>query len=52
MSDAESPRVAAPWMTGANPRLSEDTPLTAIRELRAVDVVGAATAFINDKFIV
>jgi hypothetical protein len=39
-------------MTGANPRLSEDTPLTAIRELRAVDVVGAATAFINDKFIV
>ncbi len=47
MRDAEGPRVAAAWMTGANPRLGEDTPLTAIREARPADVVGAAEAFIG-----
>lgn len=47
LRDAEGPRVAATWMTGANPRLAEDTPLTAIREMRPADVVGAAEAFIG-----
>jgi hypothetical protein len=48
LRDAEGERVAAAWMTGANPRLGEETPLTAIRELRPADVVGAAEAFVND----
>lgn len=52
MRDAETARVAAAWMTGANPRLGEDTPLTAIRELRSAEVVAAATAFINGTFTV
>lgn len=47
LRDAEGPQVAAAWMTGANPRLAEDTPITAIRELRSADVVGAAQAFID-----
>jgi hypothetical protein len=50
MRDSEGSQVAAAWMTGANPRLAEDTPLTAIRELRAADVVGAAEAFIADIY--
>src|SRR3954454_16866887 len=28
LRDAEGPRVAAAWMTGANPRLGEEPPLT------------------------
>ncbi len=47
LRDAEGPRVAAAWMTGANPRLAEDTPLTAIRERRAGEVIGATEAFIG-----
>lgn len=50
LRDSEGARVAAAWMTGANPRLAEDTPLTAIREMRAGDVVGAAEAFINGTY--
>lgn len=50
MRDAEGQRVAAAWMTGANPRLAEDSPLTAIREHRASDVVGAAEAFIAGNY--
>lgn len=46
LRDSEGPRVAAAWMTGANPRLAEDTPLTAIRDKRTGDVIGAAEAFI------
>jgi hypothetical protein len=49
--EAEGPRIAAAWMTGANPRLGEDTPLTAIREMRAADVVGAAEAFIDGTYV-
>lgn len=48
MRETEGPRVAAAWLSGANPNLDEMTPITAIRELRAADVVGAAHAFIND----
>ncbi len=50
MRDAEGPRVAAAWMTGANPQLAEDTPLTAIRESRSAEVVGAAEAFIGGTY--
>jgi hypothetical protein len=50
LRDAEGPRVAAAWMIGANPRLGEDTPLTAIREMRPADVVGAAEAFIGGAY--
>lgn len=49
--DAEGPQVAAAWMVGANPRLAEDTPITAIRQLRSADVVGAAQAFIDDTAV-
>lgn len=48
LRDAEGPQVAAAWMIGANPRLGEDTPITAIREMRSAHVVGAAQAFIDD----
>ena len=48
MRETEGPRVAAAWLSGANPHLEEMTPVTAIRELRAAAVVGAAEAFIND----
>lgn len=50
MRDAETTPVAAAWMLGANPYLGEDTPLTAIREDRAGDVIGAATAFTAGMF--
>lgn len=36
---------------GGNPLLGEDTPITAIREMRAGDVVGAAEAFIDDTYV-
>jgi hypothetical protein len=51
MQEAEGPRVAAAWMIGANPRLGEDTPLTAIRDLHPADVVGAAEAFIAANYV-
>lgn len=51
MRDAEGPNVAAAWMTGANPRLGESPPLTAIREMRPADVVGAAEAFIDGTYV-
>lgn len=50
MRDEETAQVAAAWMMGANPQLGEDTPLTAIREGRAGEVVGAATAFSTGMF--
>lgn len=41
LRDAETASMAAAWMLGVNPYLGEDlTPLTAIREERAGDVVG------------
>lgn len=43
----EGPGVASAWLHGANPRLAHDTPITAIRELRANDTVGAAELFVN-----
>ncbi|MBI9115653.1 hypothetical protein [Sanguibacter suaedae] len=49
LSDAEGRHVALAWMVGANPRLEEQTPVTCIRELRTIDVLGAAEAFVNDN---
>lgn len=48
LADAEGESVALAWIVGANPRLGEVTPVTAMREQRDTDVVGAANAFIND----
>ena len=45
----ETEHVARAWFIGANPFLDEDTPLTAIREDRARQVVAAATAFVEDS---
>ena len=47
LADVEGPSVALAWLTGANPRLDEATPISAIRELDGARVVGAATAFIE-----
>lgn len=46
--DAEGKHIALSWMVGSNPRLGENTPVTAIREGRKVEVLGAAEAFVND----
>lgn len=47
LEEAEGRDVALAWLVGANPRLDEQTPVTAIRELRSAEVVGAALAFID-----
>jgi hypothetical protein len=46
----DGPNVALAWLVGSNPRLGEATPVTAIRELRATDALGAAQAFVDDTF--
>ncbi|GAA4424032.1 hypothetical protein GCM10023169_20370 [Georgenia halophila] len=47
LEQAEGPNVALAWLVGANPRLDENTPVSAVRELRSADVMGAALAFID-----
>ncbi len=47
LEQAEGRDIALAWIMGSNPRLDEQTPVTAIRELRSADVVGAALAFID-----
>lgn len=47
---AEGEHVARLWLTGSNPWLNEDSPLDAIRELRAKDVVQAAEALVEGRF--
>lgn len=47
MLPAEGPNVTFAWMVGANSRLGDTTPVTAIRELN-YDVIGAALAFTHD----
>jgi len=32
---------------GANPRLGETTPISAVRDLKSAEVIGAALAFID-----
>lgn len=50
IADAESDSVARAWFIGGDPRLNEDTPLTAIREDRDREVVAAITAFLEDAY--
>ena len=50
ISNAESDSVARAWFIGSNPRLREDTPLTAIREDRHRDVMAAVIAFLEDTY--
>ena len=47
LEEAEGRGVALAWLMGSNPRLGEATPITAIREMRTAEVVGAAEALID-----
>lgn len=47
LAQAEGPDVALAWLVGANPRLGETTPVSAVRDLKSAEVVGAALAFID-----
>ncbi|WP_256829570.1 hypothetical protein [Ornithinimicrobium faecis] len=47
LSQEEGPDVALAWLVGSNPRLGEATPVTAVRDLKSAEVVGAALAFID-----
>ncbi len=42
----ESPHTVRAWFVGLNPQLDDDTPVDAIREGRAKDVLVAARAYI------
>ena len=44
---AEGSNVALAWLVGANPLLEERTPVSVIRDLDALAVVGAVAAFID-----
>lgn len=45
----EGPNSALAWMTGANPLLNDRTPISAIRDGDDGDVLGAASAFVDDR---
>jgi hypothetical protein len=45
----ESDYLARQWFIGGNPLLGEDTPLTAIREDRGKELIGAVDAFLRDE---
>ncbi|PYF96348.1 hypothetical protein SAMN05216184_1198 [Georgenia satyanarayanai] len=47
LEQAEGPDVALAWLVGANPRLGERTPVSAVRDLDSADVIGAVLAFID-----
>ncbi|UNX55230.1 hypothetical protein MF406_02820 [Georgenia sp. TF02-10] len=47
MAQAEGRNVALAWLVGANPRLGETTPVSAVRDLKSAEVIGAALAFID-----
>ncbi len=49
LADADNDNLARAWFIGANPFLSEDTPLTAIREDRGREVMNAVTAMTDDR---
>lgn len=46
--EAESKDVTKAWFIGTNPRLSGNTPVTALREDHFQEVVAAATAQVTD----
>ena len=45
----ETEHTARAWFIGGNPLLGEDTPLTAIREDRAREVMAAVRALLEDR---
>lgn len=47
LEQAEGCDVALAWLVGANPRLGEGTPVSAIRKLKSAEVIGAALAYID-----
>ncbi|PYF95900.1 hypothetical protein SAMN05216184_1264 [Georgenia satyanarayanai] len=47
LEQEEGPDVALAWLVGANPRLGETTPVSAVRDLKSAEVIGAALAFID-----
>lgn len=47
---SEGPDIARMWFLGANPRLGDDTPVTAIREGRFRETATAAKAMIEGSF--
>ena len=49
VSGAEGDSVGRAWFIGANPFLGEDTPMTAIREDRAAELMAAVGALIDDR---
>lgn len=48
--EAEGEHVARVWFIGANPWLSYDTPINAIREGHLPEVAAAAQALVDDSF--
>lgn len=51
IESSDGPSVALAWLVGANPRLGERTPVTAIREQRAEEVMAAAQSFVEDAHV-
>jgi hypothetical protein len=50
LETAEGKHVALAWLMGSNPRLEEHLPVLYIQQQRSREVLGAAEAFINDKY--
>lgn len=50
VSCVEGEHVARLWFVGANPRLGEISPLEAIKDMRATEVITAATTMTEDRF--
>ena len=49
IADAENEAIARGWFVGGNPFLDEDTPVTALREVRHKEVVHTLSAFLEDR---
>lgn len=50
VTGVEGEHVARLWFVGANPWLGEVSPIEAIKDMRAKDVMGAAAAMTEDRF--
>lgn len=50
IANVEGEHVARLWFIGSNPWLKDDSPVDAIREDRAKEVVGAAEALMEGRF--
>lgn len=47
---AEGKHVALAWLMGANPRLDEELPVLCIQHQKVREVIGAAEAFVDDRY--